>query len=222
MPQPARLAASAAARPALRPVRFKAESVAEDGTFSGYGNVFNVVDTYGDIVLPGAFKASLEKRMASGRMPKMLLQHDPARPIGTWLEMHEDATGLYCKGQLCLDVQDGRETHALMKIGALDALSIGGDVVDPVMVAPDQVADYGVEMDASEYHPNSKFRLVPMWDLWEVSVVTFQANEPSLIDAVKRRAPTPSGFTGQDLADLRRAVARRSALLSAIERRLKF
>ncbi len=28
----------------------------------------------------------------------MLFQHDPAEPVGTWLEMHENERGLYVRG----------------------------------------------------------------------------------------------------------------------------
>ena len=48
------------------------------GTFAGYASLFNKEDMGHDIVLPGAFRESLEMRGASGI--KMLFQHNPASP----------------------------------------------------------------------------------------------------------------------------------------------
>ena len=73
-------------------------SVDEDGTFSGYASLFGKADLGRDIVLPGAFRASLKKRGAAGI--KMLFQHDPAEPIGVWSEIREDQQGLFVKGKL--------------------------------------------------------------------------------------------------------------------------
>src|SRR2546426_564387 len=62
---------------------------------------------------------------AAGPMPAMLWQHDADEPIGVWTEMAEDAKGLRVKGQLCLDTARGKEAYALLKMGALNGLSIG-------------------------------------------------------------------------------------------------
>lgn len=179
-----------ARRSPLRAVRFKADTIAADGTFEGYGNVFNVIDSYGDVVLPGAFTESLAGHEAAGTLPKMLLQHDPAVPIGRWLEMREDEHGLYCKGQLILEVEAARETHALMKAGALDALSIGGEPLDTEPAFVDELPALGITLKAGGNEaPNGQVRLVHTWHLWETSVVTFPACAPALIDTatVKRR-----------------------------------
>jgi HK97 family phage prohead protease len=205
----------------LRPIRFKAETVSEAGTFEGYGNVFGVVDSYGDIVMPGAFSASLAEYAAQGTLPKLLLQHDPAAPIGVWTEMREDQHGLFCKGQLNLDVERARETLSLMRQGALDGLSIGGDPVDTQKVYVDALADHGIVLQPEELELGGQRRLVYGWDLWEVSVVTFPACKPSLIDTetVKRR---PHAHTSRrhaslvELDRLARAVARRGRLLAAL------
>ncbi len=55
----------------------------------------------------------------------MLFQHDPNQPIGVWLEVREDADGLYVKGRLTTEVEKAREVLSLMRAGALDGLSIG-------------------------------------------------------------------------------------------------
>lgn len=208
-------------RDPLRAIRFKAESVAADGTFEGYGNVFNVVDSYGDVVLPGAFAESLAVHQANGTLPKLLLQHDPAAPIGRWLEMREDEHGLYCKGQLILEVEKARETHALMKAGALDALSIGGEPLDTEQALVEDLPALGIALkDGGNEAPNGQVRLVHAWHLWETSVVTFPACAPALIDTqtVKRRTPAIRRHD-PELSALARAVAANGRALAALRSR---
>lgn len=72
----------------------------ETGCFEGYAAVFNVTDNVNDLILPGAFDASLQEAREEGRLPPLLWQHDPAEPIGVWRELREDAHGLYVKGEL--------------------------------------------------------------------------------------------------------------------------
>jgi HK97 family phage prohead protease len=105
-------------------VRLEQKAVEPDGTLTGYGSVWNVLDTYGDRVAKGAFKRSLSEWKAKGRMPAFLWQHQPDQVIGRWLEMREDDYGLYVKGQLS-DTQLGRDARTLVKDGALTGLSIG-------------------------------------------------------------------------------------------------
>lgn len=116
-------------------VKFASDGVDEKtGEFSGYGAVFGNVDSHGDVIVPGAFKASLDAWGQRGRYPSMKLMHgsngNPFNgddlPVGKWTEMREDARGLYVKGQLsALDTDRGRLIHALMRDGVLDGLSIG-------------------------------------------------------------------------------------------------
>lgn len=53
-----------------------------DGVFEGYASLFRIPDLGKDIVEPGAFRESLQRRGPGG--VKMLWQHDPAEPIGRW------------------------------------------------------------------------------------------------------------------------------------------
>ena len=45
------------------------------GTFTGYGSVFDTVDSYGDTIVKGAFADTLKAWKAKGKLPKQLLQH---------------------------------------------------------------------------------------------------------------------------------------------------
>jgi HK97 family phage prohead protease len=98
-------------------------AVDADGTFAGYASVFGKADLARDMVMPGAFRASLAKRGRGGI--KLLFQHDPNEPIGVWLDISEDAAGLFVRGRLTTEVSRAREVLSLMRAGALDGLSIG-------------------------------------------------------------------------------------------------
>lgn len=92
------------------------------GTFAGYASVFNKVDSYGDTILPGAYT----KTLSANGLPKMFLQHESWElPIGKWTEAKEDDHGLFVKGELTLGMARADDTHAALKHGTLDGLSIG-------------------------------------------------------------------------------------------------
>ena len=79
--------------------------VEADGTFAGYASLFGEVDLGQDLVMPGAFRESLGARGTQG--VKLLFQHDPNEPIGVWLELYEDAKGLFARGRLMPEVSQG-------------------------------------------------------------------------------------------------------------------
>src|SRR5471030_1015465 len=107
-------------------VPLKIKSVADSGEFEGYGSVFGVKDSYGDIVIPGAFSKSLQNWGGKGGFPAMLWQHQMNEPIGVYTDMKEDDNGLYLKGRLLIDDDPlSRRAHAHMKAGSLTGLSIG-------------------------------------------------------------------------------------------------
>lgn len=137
-----------------------------DGTFEGYASLFGQSDRGLDVVMAGAFKASLARRGAAG--VKMLFQHDPNQPIGRWITLNEDRRGLFVRGQVLDEVDRGREVLALMRAGVLDGLSIG---FKAVRTRRDRVK--GV-------------RRLDAIDLWEISVVTFPMLEGARVSAVKR------------------------------------
>ena len=140
------------------------------GEFAGYASLFHVRDDGGDIVLPGAFSASLARRGARG--VRMLWQHDPARPLGVWLALREDARGLFAHGRLALNTRQGREAAELMKMGALDGLSIGFRALRAARDRP------------------RRARLLRAIDLWEISLVTFPMLPGARVRAVGGLSPS--------------------------------
>ena len=144
----------------------------------GYASVFGVADQGGDVVLHGAYAASLARMRAEGRRVKMLWQHDPGQPIGIWDEVREDAVGLWVKGRLLTELARGREAAALLAAGAIDGLSIGYRTV------------------RSERDGKGQ-RLLSELELWEVSLVTF----PMLPEArVAAKGDDPEAETWRALA----------------------
>lgn len=148
-------------------VGFEIKAVNADGTVEGYGSVFGVRDNYDDVIAKGAFIQSLKDHKAAGTMPAMLWQHDADKPIGIWTEMVEDEKGLRIKGQLAMETVKGKEAHALLKMGAINGLSIG--------FMSKQWA----------YDRETEVRTLTEIDLWEVSLVTFPANEKARVTNVK-------------------------------------
>lgn len=147
---------------------FEVKAVEDDGTFEGFGSVFGNVDSYKEIVAPGAFAESLAGWKAAGRLPPVLWQHRSGEPIGPYLSMEEQPIGLHVRGQLLVnDVQRAKEARALMKAKAVNGLSIG------FMTREDS------------YDRVSGIRTLKKVDLWEVSVVTFPANPAAQISSVK-------------------------------------
>ncbi len=163
--------------------------IAADGTFSGHAAVFGVEDLAHDVVEPGAFAASLAKRGAAG--VKMLWHHDPAEPIGRWLEIREDRTGLFVRGRLLPEIARAREALTLMRAGVLDGLSIGFRTL------------------VGRRDRGSGIRRLKAVDLWEISIVTFPMQPDARVarlEAASARRPAPR--TETDLAATIRRAAR--------------
>lgn len=132
------------------------------GEFEGYGAVFGNTDRDGDVVERGAFIESLK-----ARLPALLWQHNPKEPIGRFDVVREDERGLFVKGRLA---QSGRgaEAYELLKMGALNGLSIG-------FVTKEAMRNSAAGT-----------RTIKRADLMEVSLVTFPANELARVQTVKQ------------------------------------
>lgn len=142
--------------------------LAGDGaaTFEGYASKFNLVDSYGDTILPGAYADTLKQN----GQPKMYGEHSyflggSGLPIGKW-QASEDDTGLYVRGELTKGMSLANDYHAALKHGTIDGLSVGG------MLSP---ADYE-EKDTGG-------RIIKRWTkLVEVSIVAFPADKHARVD----------------------------------------
>lgn len=141
-------------------------SLADDGSVEGYASLFGEIDQARDMVMPGAFAQTLRQRGL--RKIPMLFQHDPAEPVGVWLDLVEDMRGLRARGRLIPDVTRGRELLALLRAGAVDGLSIGYRTV------------------RGQIDPKTRVRRLYQVDLWEISIVTFPLLAGARLNAVKQ------------------------------------
>lgn len=150
---------------------FEVKSVDEkSGVFTGYLSVFGNKDSYGDVVVPGAFAKSLAVWNGKGLLPPVLWQHRSGEPIGPFTKMSEDGAGLWVEGQLLVDdIARAREARALLKAKAISGMSIGYEV-----------ASGGEDFDAKT-GTNYLKELI----LWEGSIVTFPANDLAGVTEVK-------------------------------------
>ena len=127
--------------------------VDHDGRFRGYASMFNVVDQGGDVVMPSAFASSLRRKGAGG--VRLLFQHDPKEPVGTWERIVEDDRGLWVEGRLQAGVPRADGLRRLIAGNAVDGLSIG-------------FRSKRATKDARSGH-----RRLWQVELWEISIVTF-------------------------------------------------
>ena len=147
------------------------KATGEKGIFTGYGSIFGNEDQGSDIMQKGAFTKSLENRPA-GKV-KLLYQHKTDEPIGIFEDMYEDSKGLFVKGKLAMGTQKGREAYELLKMGALDGMSIG----------------FRADPEKQGYNESKRgTRTLKEVDLMEISLVTFPMNESALIETVKGNA----------------------------------
>lgn len=135
-----------------------------EGRFAGYASIFGRPDAGGDVVMPGAFTRSLARRRDRIRL---LFQHDPKEPVGTWETIAEDAHGLFVAGRLVPGVARADALRRLIADGALDGLSIGFRTVK-----------------ATREGGQRKLWAI---DLFEISIVTFPMMEDARI--------APSGYS---------------------------
>jgi len=129
---------------------------ASEGIFTGLASV-PVPDRQGDVLPLSAFKRSLAEFRADRLVLPVLLDHDPARQIGSVLALDLTDAGLEVTAQLALGLDDGRAAFERMKAGPV-GLSIG------FAPAPGSITQQG------------DLRIIDDVDLREISVVSLPAN----------------------------------------------
>lgn len=77
-----------------------------------------------EVVIPGAFRRTLDHWRKSGRTMKALRNHDPAHPVAQVTSIAEDPTGLKVELRMA-DTQLGDETLREVRANMLDSFSIG-------------------------------------------------------------------------------------------------
>lgn len=142
------------------------------GSFVGYASTFNGVDSYDDMILPGAYSAIVAGiKSGTVRSPKMFVNHDSwsAIPVGKWPTLEEDSKGLIVHGELTPGNMQSDQIKAAMLHGTIDGLSIGYALKNTDYIMQD--------VDGGQIRViNNISRLA------EVSIVTWPADDDARID----------------------------------------
>ncbi len=155
----------------LKDVRLKTDEGGGDGggyKFSGYASVFGVIDSYGDVIVKGAFAEALKN---AEYQVGMFFNHDSyAVPIGKWTLIKEDDHGLYVEGELTKGLALSEEVRLALLHKTVTGMSVG----------------FSVDWDATEFDENTGgFVFNSVRQLREISLCTYPANRDAQVDEVK-------------------------------------
>lgn len=146
----------------------------DEGQFEGYAAVFGNKDSYGDVIVPGAFADTLAEDYGDGgRGVPVYWCHDfkdPFKNIGSTVWAKEDSHGLRVRVQLDLETQNAKQTLKLLKEGRVNQMSFGYSVLEGAFVESEEHGYY-YELRRLKLH--------------EVSVVPIGANQETEILAAK-------------------------------------
>jgi len=134
--------------------------------FKGYASTFGNVDRGGDRVIAGAFAESLRDIKAAGELLPVIWQHDTRSPLGVYVEMYEDAKGLFMHGKMPRgDTFVAGRVIPQMKVGSVRKMSIGYSTVEESW--------------------DGDIRDLKKLLLWETSLVTIPMNNEANITGMK-------------------------------------
>lgn len=173
------------------PARIKATGADDDnladGQFRAVVSVFGNKDSYGDVVVPGAFTDTLAAWEASGDSIPVYWSHrmdDPDMNIGYVVEAKETDAGLEVLAQLDLDDDaspKAKQVYRLLKGRRVTQFSFAYDIEDGGQV----------EADGDTYYELRKLRL------YEVGPTPIGANQETELLAVKAGAEHAADLAAQ-------------------------
>lgn len=147
----------------------------EEGTFEAVVAVFGNVDSYGDVILKGAFLDTLKEWEDSGYPIPVMWSHDKDDPyshLGTVVEAKETDAGLWVKAQIDMEHNPkAAQVYRLLKGGRVKEFSFAFSY-DPQDVNP-------VKRDGMEIRELSKLKV------YEVGPTLVGANPATQLLSVK-------------------------------------
>jgi HK97 family phage prohead protease len=154
----------------------------------GYASTFGNVDSYGDMVMPGAFTKTLAEQMPKGLIG-YFWWHD--YPIGVLSKAEQNATGLLTVGRI-VNTRDGDEALEMVKAGVAQYMSFAGEIID---------SGKSKALDGSVVRELRQIRLR------EVGPCPWPVNESAQILAVKSRLWGKGARKAvEDVADVARCL----------------
>lgn len=181
-----------------------------EGQFIGYASVFGNVDSYGDVVIKGAFENTLKEWADSGAPIPVLWGHDmydPFSNIGMLLEAEEDDHGLLIKGQFDLDEPKALKVYKLVKSRRVGDMSFAYDVLKAAAAVVD--GQNVLELHELRLYEAS---IVPIGANSETEILAVKSNAQALLSGVKAGRAISVNNEG----DLRKAYESIGAVLSAL------
>lgn len=144
----------------------------EAGKISGFFSTYErTPDSYGDIILPGAFTKTIEKRKESGHPFPLCFNHDFSSVIGAVNTIEEKEQGPYIEADF-LDTQLGQDVRKMVQSGAIYQFSFAYDVL-------------GRRDPTDEERKNGVVDVLTELEVYEVSVVTVPANQNAQVTDIK-------------------------------------
>ena len=150
--------------------------VNEAGSVAGFFSTYDKVpDSYGDIIEPGAFTKTIEKRKATGHPFPLCLNHDFSDVIGACDSIEEKEKGPFVEASL-FDTGRAQEVRTWLKSGAIYQFSFAYDVLQ--------------RRDPTEEEKKAGvMNVLQKIELFEVSIVTVPANQNAVVTEVKGVEP---------------------------------
>lgn len=142
--------------------------LATEGSFSGYGSAFNVVDSHKDTIMPGAFADVIK----AGNPVHVYVNHGWLRgelPVGKWNGLQEDAKGLFGDASLEMKMPAAMNAYWAVKGELVKGLSIG----------------YKVDPSGIERNSDGGRAIHRIKALKEISIVDVGSNTQATITDVK-------------------------------------
>ena len=180
----------------------------ENGIVEGYASTWTKTpDSYGDIVIKGAFKETLKKRKATGHPFPLCFNHDFDQIIGAVFEAEEDDYGLKIRASF-LNTPAAQEKRELVKEGIVWQFSFAYSVL-------------GVETPTEEEKKQGIYHKLTKLDLHEVSLVPVPANQTAIVTEIKNddNAEVKAGRrnSAKDEELIRDAISALQALLDTAD-----
>ena len=180
----------------------------ENGIVEGYASTWTKTpDSYGDIVIKGAFTDTLKKRKATGHPFPLCFNHDFDQIIGAVFEAEEDDYGLKIKASF-LNTPAAQEKRELVKEGIVWQFSFAYSVL-------------GSEAPTEEEKKQGIWQKLTKLDLYEVSLVPVPANQTAVVTDIKNddniEEKAGKRNSAKDEALIRDAISALQALLDTAD-----
>ena len=180
----------------------------ENGIVEGYASTWTKTpDSYGDIVIKGAFTETLKKRKATGHPFPLCFNHDFDQIIGAVFEAEEDDYGLKIRASF-LNTPAAQEKRELVKEGIVWQFSFAYSVL-------------GAEAPTEDEKKQGIVQKLTKLDLYEVSLVPVPANQTAIVTEVKNdeevEVKAGKRNSAKDEALIRDAISALQALLDTAD-----